>query len=53
MIQLGMKQTAWSVFLGGDEIDVVFFDSRCDHDYVKSSLINHDGLDSGISVVKQ
>ena len=43
---------AWRVTLNGEDIDMVFFDNRCDSDYVKLALINHDDYDSNIIVVK-
>lgn len=43
---------AWRVMLNGKEIDIVFFDSDIDALSVKSSLINHDGYDPRIRVVK-
>jgi hypothetical protein len=30
----------------------VFYDKNCDKDYVRNSLINHDGYDSAIKVSK-
>jgi hypothetical protein len=41
---------AWKVCLNGKRINEVFFDDDCDADYVKSSLINHDGFDPNITV---
>jgi hypothetical protein len=46
---------AWRVYTEnqyGEEtdIDTVFFDKKCDADYVRHSLINHDGLPSNIIV---
>lgn len=43
---------AWDVELDGELIDTVFYDSDCDADYVKRGLIDHDGYDSRIEVVK-
>ncbi len=43
---------AWNVRLNGKLIDTVFFDKTCDKDYVLSSLINHDGYDSRITIGK-
>lgn len=45
-----MKARGWSVYLNGREIDIVFFDMDCDADYVRRSLIEHDGYDSRIVV---
>jgi len=36
-----------------EEIDTVFFDKSCDAEYVRESLINHDGYNSSIQVIKQ
>ena len=41
---------AWNVYLKGRVIDTVFYTKDCDADYVKSSLINHDGYDYRITV---
>lgn len=43
---------AWRVMLNGKEIDTVFFDADIDAFTVKTSLINHDGYDYNIVVVK-
>ena len=44
--------TAWNVYLGRKLIDTVFYDSNCDQWYVKHGLINHDGYNPAIRVVK-
>lgn len=41
---------AWAVYLGHRQIDTVFYTKTCDADYVRRSLINHDGYDSRITV---
>jgi len=43
-----MAQTAWHVYLNGDQIDTVFYDAGLDKRYVEDSLINHDGYDCRI-----
>jgi hypothetical protein len=49
----------WHVYLhdqatGEDkEIDKVFFLPSCDADYVLRSLIEHDGYDPGITVMRE
>ncbi len=48
-----MAHTAWTITLNGKTIDTVFFDKDCDKEYVKSSLINHDGYDPGIKVRRE
>lgn len=41
---------AWNVYLHGKLIDTVFYAKRCDADYVRRSLIDHDGYDARITV---
>ena len=41
---------AWNVYLGSKQIDIVFYTKDCDADYVRRSLINHDGYDHRIVV---
>jgi hypothetical protein len=41
---------AWKVYIGSKWIDTVFFMPNCDAEYVRKSLINHDGYDSRIRV---
>ena len=43
---------AWDVYLGSKLIDTVFYDKGCNRDYVRDGLINHDGYDSRIRIVK-
>lgn len=45
-----MTQKAWNVYLHGNWIDTVFYTLDCDAEYVRNSLINHDGYDSRIQV---
>lgn len=45
--------TPWLVFLLNSHIDTVHFCSSCDADYVRNSLVNHDGYDPQITVVKR
>lgn len=45
--------TAWTVYLRGKEIDTVWFTDDCDDEYVRTSLINHDGYDPDISVCRE
>lgn len=42
---------AWDVYLNGKLIDTVFFNRGCDRDYVRRSLIEHDGYDPNIVVL--
>ena len=41
---------AWNVYLNNRLIDTVFYMSDCDVDYVRSSLINHDGYNPQIQL---
>lgn len=43
---------AWDVYLNRKWIDTVFFDGDLDEDYVRRSLINHDGYHPSIVVRK-
>lgn len=43
----------WDVFLHGRYIDTVYFDSDMTHNDVLQSLINHDGMNPAIVVVKR
>lgn len=48
-----MKQRGWKVKLAGKVIDVVFFDKDItDRVQVKKSLVEHDGYDPKIEVIK-
>jgi hypothetical protein len=42
---------AWAVYLYGRKIDTVFYAKGCDSEYVRTSLIDHDGYNSMIMVV--
>ena len=44
--------TNWNIYLGKKLIDSVYYDNDCDSDYVKRSLINHDGYHPNIAVRK-
>lgn len=45
-----MKQRGWNVYFGSRLIDTVFYTEDCDAEYVRASLINHDGYDYRITV---
>lgn len=45
-----MKEAAWDVYLNDKLIDTVFYDNDLDADYVKKSLVDHDGYDPNIKV---
>ena len=40
----------WNVYYRGKRIDSVFYDKDCDADYVRRSLVEHDGYPPGIIV---
>lgn len=40
----------WDVFMGSKLIDTVYFTISCDEDYVRRSLIDHDGYDRRIRI---
>lgn len=44
------KQIGWDVLVGDRVIDVVFYESECDEEYVRRTLIDHDGYPAGIRV---
>ena len=48
-----MKMQAWDVFLDGNLVDTVFYNPAWNDDYVRLSLINHDGYNQDIVVKKQ
>ena len=41
---------AWDVYLGRKLIDTVFYTNDCDAEYVRNSLIEHDGYDCRIKI---
>ena len=43
---------SWDVYLGRKCIDTVWYTKICDAEYVRTSLINHDGYDYRITVQK-
>jgi hypothetical protein len=40
----------WNVYLNEKLIETVFFTKDCDIEYVKSSLVDHDGFSSEIRI---
>ena len=42
--------TKWNVYLNGQRVNCVFFIDTCDADFVRRSLINHDGYNVAIVV---
>lgn len=47
---LGNVMCSWEVYLNGRLIDTVYFAVDMDADYVKMSLVDHDGYDPNIVV---
>ena len=47
-----MRSVAWDVYLNGREIDTVWYDPDCDAEYVKRTLVDHDGYHPGIVVMR-
>lgn len=43
----------WAVIRGRRIIDWVYFRPECDAEYVRNSLINHDGYPADIRVAKE
>ena len=44
------RSRTWEVQLGFHHIDTVYFTPDCDAEYVRKSLIEHDGYPEGIMV---
>lgn len=44
------RWTSWDVIRKGKVIDTVFYESNCSAEYVRSTLINHDGYPTDIVV---
>ena len=42
---------AWNVYLHGKRIETVYYTADCDRDYVRKSLIEHDGYHHNILLV--
>jgi hypothetical protein len=47
-----MKMIYWNVYHNGFRIDSVPYEKDCDSDYVRRSLIQHDGYPDNITVRK-
>jgi hypothetical protein len=41
---------AWEVYENTDYIDTVYFTDDCDENYIKNTLIDHDGYPSNIEL---
>jgi len=48
-----MKMIAWDIYLHGKLIDTVFYDPKCNADFVYRGLVRHDGYDADIVLVKR
>jgi hypothetical protein len=48
-----MAHVAWQVYLNGRLIDIVYYNQTCDAEYVRKSLIDHDGYNPSIRVCKE
>ncbi len=44
------RMIRWQVVLNEKVIEEVYYTADCDAKYVKETLINHDGFNSGIEV---
>ena len=44
------KTIGWDVYLNGKWIDCVYYRSDCDAEYVRETLIDHDGYNPAIVV---
>ena len=47
------EMVPWEVFLNGKAHDTVYYTADCDRLYVYDSLVDHDGYDPNIIVVKE
>ena len=47
-----MSQIQWDVYLNGKLVDSVFYDNDCDQEYVRRTLIEHDGYNCNIVVAR-
>lgn len=52
-INMDEETHTYKVHLNGKHIDTLFYGHHVDPEEVKKSLVNHDGYDSGINVVKK
>jgi len=42
----------WDVYVNGKWVNTVYYDLECNAEYVKESLINHDGYPVNIEVLQ-
>ena len=47
---VGVRMVAWDVYRGRRCIDTAFYMPDCDAEYVRSSLVGHDGYPADITV---
>jgi hypothetical protein len=52
-MESGMDMIAWLVYLNGKEIDTVFYTPDCDAEYVRKSLVEHDGYHPCIRIKRR
>lgn len=43
----------WFIYLGSKKLTEVYFNLDCNKEYVKESLINHDGYPSNITLNRE
>lgn len=44
------RQVKWDIYLGKKKIDTVYYTPECTEEYVRESLINHDGYPDNINI---
>lgn len=49
----GIEQIGWDIFLHGVWQNTVYYTATCDKDYVRDSLISHDGYADNIEIVQK
>jgi len=49
----GMKQSRFDIYLHGRHIETVYYDEDMAAEEVRKSLINHDGFNTNIVIVKR
>lgn len=47
------RNQAWHVYDNGKFLAIVYFDTDCTEEYVRSSLINHDGYPPTIRIYRR
>lgn len=46
-------QTTWYVYLGNKHIDTVFYNPECEYHDVYDGLVNHDGYNPNIKLLRR